>query len=92
MKEINIGGMRFDMPESNARITELLNNLTDLQESGKLRSIFVTFTTNDKHSGSAMLGDFVTFPYLCLMADAISERVVESMTGDFTSHEEDDDD
>jgi len=96
MKPLNIGGLSISLHETDAEVTRVVNMLNDMHDSGKLKGLFVTYST-DETVGAAVVGDWFHRPMLGLLASAMAEGMAESTVEGILGarrslHEEDDDD
>ena len=95
-KPIKIGNIHIDAIDMDENVTRVVENLNNLHDEGKLKSIMVIYTTDDA-VGAALVGDFLHRPMLCLAADALSDAAVNKMAYDMFGRkdeegEEDEDD
>jgi hypothetical protein len=91
-KPVKIGNIHIDAIDMDENVTRVVENLNNLHDEGKLKSVMVIYTTDDA-VGAAIVGDFLHRPMLCLAADTLSEAVADRMAYDmFGQKDEDDDD
>lgn len=90
MNSFNIGGKQFQMPESDAGMTAMINRLTDLNESGQLRGLFVVYVSDDAFGG-CVLGSVAHQVFCSVMAGHLVEEAIDCITGVARSEESDDD-
>lgn len=89
MKNINIGGMNLNIHEADKDITRLINELNDLHESGKLKSILVVYAEGSAY-GMSFAGNYMYYPLLAVLAAKMADRVLEDFTAPLDEDGEED--
>lgn len=80
MKNINIGGMNLNIPETDESLTRLISLLNDMYESGKLKSLLVVYAEESTY-GTSSAGNSMYYPLLAVLA----AKMADLMMGDFTA-------
>ena len=83
MKNIKIAGMEIQAPKGHAGIGRILEELQTRHEAGTLQGLFVVFADEESGSGCYLAGSTITYPYLCMAADALADAVLDDMFEDF---------
>lgn len=83
MKSIKIAGMEIQAPKGHAGIGRILEELQTRHDAGTLQGLFVVFADEQSGSGCYLAGSTITYPYLCMAADALSDAVLNDMFQDF---------
>lgn len=86
-KPIRIGGIDINALDMDENITKVVDKINNLHDSGELKSILVVYTTSDS-VGASIMGDFIHRPMLCLVAEHLSEAVVNQVGGHLFGHDD----
>lgn len=79
MKNINIGGMKLNIPETDENLTRLISLLNDMHESGKLKSMLVVYA-EESEFGTSFAGSSMHHPLLAVLATKLADRMMEDFT------------
>lgn len=89
MKNVNIGGLNLNIPETDENLTRLISLLNDMHESGKLKSMMVVYAEESAY-GMSFAGNYMYRPLLAVLAAKQADRVLEDFTAFLDEDGEDD--
>ena len=87
-KELNIGSMKFSIPDYNTDVGKAVEFLQNQYEAGNIRAIFLVCATKASLH-TAVVGDGMIKPLTAIAANAMSAMILDEIEGTITGETDD---